>query len=111
MLSLVVALLCFVIAQASCCRWCRIRARRLPRRQTAVAPFPRATFAVADIRRRTPALPRPARGSGRRRSAASASRPAQPRATDAGRRRRRHPFHRQRRRQERPGRRSLYKGA
>ena len=77
--------------------------RRHPRRQLRRC----RGYPAGGLQRRDDQPAAPADAARRHRPAA----PLSTRATVAGRRRRRHPFHRQRRRQERPGRRSLYKGA
>ena len=76
MLSLVVALLCFVIAAGFLLSLVPDPRKKAPRRRMRSPSFPGQPPPSRISRRRTPAPPRPARGSGRRRSAASASRPA-----------------------------------
>ena len=78
MLSLVVALLCFVIAAGFLLSLVPDPREKGAAATDAVAIIPGQSAFVADIPPATPALPRPARGFGRRRSVASASRPAQP---------------------------------
>ena len=77
MLSLVVALLCFVIAAGFLLSLVPDPRKKAAATADAVAAIPGRSRRRSQIsRRRTPAPPRPARGCGRRRSAASASRPA-----------------------------------
>ncbi len=78
MLSLVVALLCFVIAAGFLLSLVPDPRKKAAATADAVAAIPAASSPLSRIsRRRTPAPRRAARGSGRRRSAASASHPAQ----------------------------------
>ena len=112
MLSLVVALLCFVIAAGFLLSLVPDPRKKVAAATDAVAAIPGAVairrgYPAGGLQRCHDQPAAPADAARRHRPAA----PRSPRATDAGRRRRRHPFHRQRRRQERPGRRSLYKGA
>ena len=112
MLSLVVTLLCFVIAAGfllSLVPDPRKKAAARGRRRCHGSGRSHRQFGGCSNRhQRCPHQPAAAADPARR------HRPAAPRracATVAGRRRGRHPFHRQRRSQERPGRCSLHQGA
>ena len=115
-LSLVVALLCFVIAAGFLLSLVPDPRKKAAAMTDAVAAIPGAAVPRPPSRRRYPAgelqrrhdQPAAPADAARRHRAAT---PLRTGATVAGRRRRRHPFHRYRRCQERPGGRSLYKGA
>ena len=112
MLSLVVALLCFVIAAGFLLSLVPDPRKKATAPMDAAAAIPGGSYRYGgypagglQLRDDQPAAP--ADAARWHRTAA----PLSTRAKVARRGRRRHPFHRQRRRQERPGRRSLYKGA
>ena len=112
MLSLVVTLLCFVIAAGFLLSLVPDPRKKAPPVADAIAMVPGAASCQfgdsLNRRQRGAHQPTAAADPARRHWSAAARRT---RATVTGRRRGRHPFHRQHRSQERPGRRSLYQGA